>query len=97
MQTHFLKNKKLLETLSAFWRVLCILGGLDIRADVGHWETLVFLARACRAFPEILFALVKGVFLAAVNAHVFSRPDLLAGCIRLLFCQIYHQTSLLYR
>jgi hypothetical protein len=89
------KNEKLLETFSASGRVLCIFGSLDVRADVGHRETLVLLAGTGRAFSEILLALVEGVLLAAVDAHVLSRPDLLACRIRLLFGQIYHQISLL--
>ena len=78
-------------------RVFSIFGSLDIRPDMGHRETLVLLAGAGRAFAEILLALVEREFLAAIDTHVFSRPDFLACCIRLLFGQMYHQTSLLYR
>ena len=89
------KNEKLLETLAASGRVFCIFGSFDVRADVGHRETLVLLAGTGRAFPEILLALVKRELLTAVDTDVFSRPNLLACRIGLLFGQIYHQTSLL--
>jgi hypothetical protein len=89
------KNEKLLETLAAFGRVFCILGSFDVRSDMSHREALVFLAGTGRALAEILLALVKRELLAAVDTHVLSRPDLLACRIRLLFGQIYHQTSLL--
>jgi hypothetical protein len=74
------KNKDLLEALAPFWRVLGICRGLDIWPDVGHRETLVLFTGTGRAFPEVLFALVKGSFFSAVDANVFAGSDFLT-CI----------------
>jgi predicted Rossmann-fold nucleotide-binding protein len=85
------KNEKLLVAFTAFWRIFSILRSLDIRADVRHGEALVFFAGAGGTFPEILFTLVQGKFFSAVNAHIFSRADLLSRSVRLLFSQLIHQ------
>jgi hypothetical protein len=49
------KNGKLQVAFAAFWRVLYIFRGFDIRADMGHRKALVLLARALRTLPEVLF------------------------------------------
>ena len=87
------KNKKLLEALPAFWRVLCIFRGLDIRPDVCHRETLVFGTGTGRALPEVLLALVESKFLSAVNTDIFARAHFLPCTESLLFGQMYHQNS----
>jgi hypothetical protein len=74
------KNIKLNVAFSAFWRVLDIFRGLDIRADVCHREALVLFAGTGRTFPEILFALVECEFLTAIDADIFAGPDFLS-CI----------------
>jgi hypothetical protein len=85
------KNEKLLVAFATFWRVTGILRSLDVRADVRHWETLVFCTGAGRTFPEILLALVQRKFLSAINAHIFARADFLSRGVRLLFSQLIHQ------
>jgi len=85
------KNEKLLVAITAFWRILCILRSLDVRADVRHGEALVFFAGTGRTFPEILLALVQRKFLSAINAHIFARADFLSRGVRLLFSQLIHQ------
>jgi hypothetical protein len=60
------KNGKLYVALAALWRVLHIVRRLDVRADVGHGEALVFFTGAGRTFPKILFTLVKSKFLPAI-------------------------------
>ena len=72
------KNVKLDVAFSAFWRVLDIIRGLDIRTDVRHREALVLFTGTGRAFPEILFALVESEFLSAIDADIFAGPDFLS-------------------
>ena len=60
------KNGKLYVALAAFWRVLDIVRSLDVRADVGHREALVFFTGAGRTFSQILFTLVESKFLSAI-------------------------------
>jgi hypothetical protein len=78
MAVRQVKNKWLLVAFPALWRIFDIFRRLDIRADVGHGETLVFFAGTGWTFPEILLALVKSIFLAAVNTDVFSRANRLS-------------------
>ena len=82
---------KLNVALTAFWWILDILRSLDVRSDMRHREALVFFTGAGRAFPEILFTLVQGKFLSAINAHIFARADFLSRGVRLLFSQLIHQ------
>lgn len=74
------KNVRLYVAFAAFWRVLDIIRGLDIRANVGHWEALVLFAGTGGTFPEILFALVECEFFSAIDADIFAGPDFLS-CI----------------
>lgn len=87
------KTKSLLVAFTAFWRVLCILRSLDVRADMCHREALVLFAGAGGTFPEVLFALVECEFLSAINAHIFARADFLSCVVRLLFGHTIHQNS----
>jgi hypothetical protein len=89
--SHEKKNIKLLIAFTTFGRVSGILRSLDIRADVCHREARVFLTSTGGTFPEILFTLVQGEFLPAINTYIFSRADFLSRSVRLLFSQLIHQ------
>jgi hypothetical protein len=60
------KNGKLQVAFAAFWRVLYIFRGFDIRADMGHRKALVLRTRARGTFSEVLFALIECEFLSAI-------------------------------
>ncbi len=88
-----MKNGGLLETLTTFRRIFCILRCLDIRPDMGHRETLVLFACTGRTLSEILLTFVKGVFLSTINAHIFSWAHFLSCGVSFLFSQSNHQKS----
>jgi hypothetical protein len=85
------KIRSLLVAFATFWWIFSILRCLDVRADVRHWEALIFFAGARRTFSEILFALVQRKLLSTINAHIFTSAYFLSCCIRLLFGQLIHQ------
>jgi|GEM_PF-4935668 len=70
------KKIVLLVTLATLWWVLRIFRSFYIRPDVSHRETLVLLTCACRTLAEVLFTLVKFIFLPAIEAYIFPRADL---------------------
>jgi hypothetical protein len=55
---------------------------------MGHREALVLFTGAGRTFSQVLFTLVKGQFLSAIETYVLSRADFLSCTITLLFGQI---------
>jgi hypothetical protein len=82
----------LLVALSPLRRVHRILRSLDVRADVGHRETLVLLTGTLWTLSKVLLGLIEGHFPPAVDTDVLSWTDLLSG-----FCyvsQFDHQREL---
>jgi hypothetical protein len=70
------KKNELLVALATLWWISRILRSFYIRPDVMHRETLVLFTCTGRALAEVLFALVKFIFLSAIKAYIFPRADL---------------------
>jgi hypothetical protein len=70
------KKNVLLVALATLWWVLCIFRRFYIRPDMMHRETLVLFTCTCGTLAEVLFALVKFIFLSAIKAYIFPRADL---------------------
>lgn len=73
------KNKGLLVALATFRRVHRIFWSFDIRADVGHRETLVLFTGTLRTFPEVLLCCIEFHLLSAIDADILSGAYFLSG------------------